>query len=62
MIYINMRCPAPKVANSISGRILLKDIKKIVEIFQKVRKRIIIPFSIKIRSGWDEILINALKF
>ena len=53
-IDINMGCPARKVVRKRSGAALLKDPKKIGEICQKVRKITSIPFTVKIRLGFEQ--------
>ena len=53
-IDINMGCPVQKVIKKRAGAALLKDPKKIGEICRKVRKVISIPFTVKIRLGYDE--------
>lgn len=59
---INMGCPVPKVAISAhSGSALLKDPDKVFEIVSSVVKSISIPVTVKIRSGWDNNSINAVK-
>jgi tRNA-dihydrouridine synthase B len=59
IIDINMGCPATKVVSSGSGSAILKDLKKVTEIIQTVRKSINIPLTLKIRAGWDLENINA---
>lgn len=53
-IDINMGCPVRKIIKKRAGAALLKDPKKIGEICQKVRKVISIPFTVKIRLGYEE--------
>lgn len=53
-IDINMGCPARKIIKRRAGAALLKDPKKIGEICRKVRKVISIPFTVKIRLGYEE--------
>lgn len=62
IIDINMGCPVPKVAiKSQAGSALLKNPQKIKEIVETVVNSVSVPVTIKIRSGWDENSINALK-
>jgi len=53
-IDINMGCPVRKIIQKRAGAALLKDPKKIGEICRKVRKVISIPFTVKIRLGYEE--------
>lgn len=53
IIDINMGCPVKKVVGPGAGSALLKDLEKIEAIVSSVKKRISIPLTIKIRSGWD---------
>jgi len=53
-IDINMGCPVGKIIKKRAGAALLKDPKKIGEICRKVRKVISIPFTVKIRLGYEE--------
>jgi len=61
-IDINMGCPVRKVIKKRAGAALLKDPKKIGEICRKVRKVINIPFTVKIRLGYEkENVFEILK-
>ena len=62
IIDINMGCPVPKVAlKNQAGSALLKNPEKIKEIVTAVVNAVNIPVTVKIRSGWDEKSINAVK-
>lgn len=62
IIDINMGCPVPKVAiKSQAGSALLKDPNKIYEIVKSVVDNTKTPITVKIRSGWDNSNINAVK-
>lgn len=61
IIDINMGCSAPKVANKGSGAGLLRDPKKIGEIFNRLSKSLPVPVTGKIRIGWDEENLNYLE-
>ncbi|NOY23113.1 MAG: tRNA dihydrouridine synthase DusB [Acidobacteria bacterium] len=50
---INMGCPSSTITRHGSGSALLKDLKLAESIISAVRKRISIPLTIKIRSGWN---------
>ena len=61
IIDINMGCPVPKVAvKSQAGSALLKDPDKIYEIVKAVKEAVNVPVTVKIRSGWDKNIINAI--
>lgn len=62
IIDINMGCPVPKVAlKAQAGSALLKDEKKVYEIVKEVVNTSSVPVTVKIRSGWDNNSINAVK-
>lgn len=60
-IDLNMGCPAKQVVMTGAGADLMRFPEKVKNILMKVRKKVKIPLTIKIRSGWDEKHINALK-
>ena len=62
IIDINMGCPVPKVAiKNQAGSALLKNPAKIKEIVTAVVNSVLIPVTVKIRSGWDDKHINAVE-
>ncbi len=62
IIDINMGCPVPKVSvRAQAGASLLKNPDKIKEIVSAVVEAVPIPVTVKIRSGWDQNSINAVK-
>ncbi|MDD5772539.1 MAG: tRNA dihydrouridine synthase DusB [bacterium] len=60
IVDLNFGCPEPKVVRSGSGSALMKNPAMLFSIVTKVRKKIKIPLTVKIRSGWDEKNINAV--
>lgn len=60
-IDINMGCPVRKVVSKGGGSALLKNIEDLAPFFNKVKKAIPVPLTIKIRTGWDADDINADK-
>lgn len=60
-IDINMGCPVNKVVTKGGGSALMKDPRKLDEFFTTIRKKLKIPLSIKIRTGWDSETRNALE-
>lgn len=60
-IDINMGCPAPKVASSGCGALLMKSPVTAAEIVAAVVKVSTVPVTVKMRSGWDTDSINAVE-
>ena len=58
-VDINCGCPAPKVVRKGGGCELMRQPEHLAGLLKKVRAAISIPLSLKMRSGWDESLINA---
>ncbi len=56
---INMGCPVAKVVTKGGGSALMKEITALAPLFEGMRKRMKIPLSIKIRTGWDANTRNA---
>lgn len=62
ILDINMGCPVNKVAvEKQSGSALLKNPDKVFDIAKDVVDNVNIPVIVKIRSGWDETNVNAVK-
>ena len=60
-IDINMGCPAPKVASSGGGALLMKNPVLAAEIVKAVVEASTVPVTVKMRSGWDDNNINAVE-
>ncbi|MGN1316149.1 MAG: tRNA dihydrouridine synthase DusB [Acutalibacteraceae bacterium] len=60
-IDINMGCPAPKVASSGGGALLMKDPVLAANIVKAVAEVSTVPVTVKMRSGWDGEHINAVE-
>ena len=60
-IDINMGCPAPKVASSGGGALLMKDPVLAADIVKAVAEVSTVPVTVKMRSGWDNNNINAVE-
>jgi tRNA-dihydrouridine synthase B len=58
-IDINMGCPVKKVIKTGAGAALLKDLNQIKKILQTLSQPPEIPYTIKIRAGWDRTDLNA---
>ncbi len=61
IIDINMGCPAPKVAMNGGGASLMKEPQLAGRIVRAVRDAVDIPVTVKIRKGWDDSCVNAVK-
>ncbi|HEY8278231.1 MAG TPA: tRNA dihydrouridine synthase DusB [Bdellovibrionota bacterium] len=59
IIDLNMGCPVPKITKTGAGSALMRDEKVAAEVFKAIRSAIQIPFTIKIRGGWDDHTVNA---
>ncbi len=60
-IDINMGCPAPKVASSGGGALLMKNPILAANIVKAVAEVSTVPVTVKMRSGWDDNNINAVE-
>ncbi|MFH1395593.1 MAG: tRNA dihydrouridine synthase DusB [Candidatus Omnitrophota bacterium] len=61
VLDINAGCPARKVVTAGKGAALMKDPVKLGKIIRAVIKKISIPVTVKIRSGWDDENLNYLE-
>lgn len=59
LVDLNLGCPAKKVVKC-GGSGLLRDLPLLGEILRGIRAAVSIPFTIKIRIGWDENEIVAV--
>ena len=60
-IDINMGCPAPKVAASGGGALLMKNPQLAEDIVKTVVNASTVPVTVKMRSGWDDNSINCVE-
>ncbi len=60
-VDLNLGCPAKRVVGCNGGSGLLRDLPKIGEIFQAIRKAVTIPFTVKFRMGWNESQIVCVE-
>lgn len=60
IVDINCGCPAPKVVRRGGGAQLMRTPQVLRDVLRAVRAAVSIPFTVKIRSGWDESARNAL--
>lgn len=61
VIDFNMGCPAPKIVKNGEGAALMKNPELVGKILSAIRKKISLPFSIKIRLGFDDENLNAAE-
>ena len=61
IIDINCGCPAKRVVRGGGGSNLLKDLPQLERILRDVRKTVSIPMTVKIRTGWNDSLINCIE-
>lgn len=54
MVDLNLGCPAKRVVACNGGSGLLRDLPLIGKIFEAVRAAVTIPFTVKIRLGWND--------
>ncbi|HEX6210142.1 MAG TPA: tRNA dihydrouridine synthase DusB [Methylomirabilota bacterium] len=60
-IDLNMGCPVRKIVAKGHGSALMRDPLAAAVIFRTLRKAVRVPFTIKIRGGWDERTVNAVE-
>lgn len=58
---INMGCPVPKVVNNGEGSALMKEPDLVGRIVEAMVKALNKPVTVKIRSGFDDTLMNAVE-
>ena len=54
LVDLNLGCPAKKVVKCNGGSGLLRDLPAIGRIFEAVRAAVNIPFTVKLRAGWND--------
>ena len=54
MVDLNLGCPAKRVVSCNGGSGLLRDLPLIARIFERVRRAVSIPFTVKFRLGWND--------
>ena len=61
VIDVNCGCPAPKVVKKGGGAELMRRPDVLVAILRALRRVLSIPYTVKIRAGWDEGSRNAVE-
>jgi tRNA-dihydrouridine synthase B len=64
IVDINMGCPVRKIVSSGAGSAMLKDFDKASKVVEKIRRRVKIPVTVKVRKGWesDDVLPLLQRF
>ncbi len=60
-VDLNFGCPVPKVVKKGAGSAMLKDLPAMKKVLAGVKGAVKIPVTIKIRTGWDASLRNAIE-
>lgn len=60
-VDLNSGCPSRTVINSGNGAALMKDPKLFASLVAAIRESTSLPFSVKIRAGWDDSNRNAVE-
>lgn len=60
-VDINFGCPVPKVVKKGAGSAVLRDLVYLRDVIHATKRRISIPLTIKVRTGWDEAAKNTLE-
>lgn len=61
IVDLNMGCPARKVTGSDCGSALMRRPDLVARIVRTVRSAISVPFTVKMRAGWDDRDICAVE-
>lgn len=61
ILDFNMGCPAPKIVKNGEGSALMRDPQKAFAIMSAIRKAVKMPFTVKMRKGWDDEHVNVLE-
>jgi nifR3 family TIM-barrel protein len=61
ILDINLGCSVKKVLKTGSGAALMKEPEKVEAILAAVRKAVNIPLTVKMRTGWDNSGVQAIK-
>lgn len=59
-VDLNFGCPVPKVVKKGAGSAMMKDLPNMQKVLSSAVKSVKIPVTIKIRTGWDQSMRNAL--
>lgn len=59
LVDLNMGCPSKKVCAHSGGSALMKEPALVLEIVRAMRAAVSVPFTVKMRAGWDHEHRNA---
>ena len=60
ILDVNCGCPAPKVVRNGGGSGLLREPSRLETILKEIKKRISIPLTLKLRTGYSDSTINVV--
>jgi tRNA-dihydrouridine synthase B len=61
LVDINLGCPSKKVTSGCSGSALMREPELASAIFEAVGAAVDVPFTVKMRTGWDATSRNAAE-
>ncbi len=61
ILDFNMGCPAPKIVKNGEGSALMREPERAEAILKAIRKAIKMPFTVKMRLGWDDAHKNVVE-
>ena len=61
IVDLNMGCPMPKITGKGKGAALMRDVTGTALILRALKKALSVPFTVKIRGGWDDEHLNAVE-
>jgi len=61
ILDLNMGCPVPKITRQGKGSALMRDVPTTALLIRALRRAITVPFTVKIRGGWDDQHLNAVE-
>ncbi|MBR6343185.1 MAG: tRNA dihydrouridine synthase DusB [Selenomonadaceae bacterium] len=61
ILDFNMGCPAPKIVKNGEGSALMRNPEKAEKILRAARSAVTMPFTVKMRKGWDDAHVNVVE-
>jgi len=61
IVDVNCGCPVPKVVRKGGGAELMRQPAILADVFRALRRTLAIPYTVKIRAGWDDQSRNAVE-
>jgi len=61
ILDFNMGCPAPKIVKNGEGAALMREPAQAEAILKAIRKAVKMPFTVKMRLGWDDAHKNVVE-